>query len=172
MSDLPKSDTLCERCSLLSFDDAAIGGVEVTDEDGIARVSFPESQIEFRPSDWLERQELYNFPPDYRLVRLGWELDDILPDMPRLSRSSELGCGFCRALRTSLEETFAREAKSNFTNAGAANLVAYLSLVDRDVEGLVVEAICNPTGLDGSNSAIQTIFPIEGDFSKSHCVTW
>jgi hypothetical protein len=171
MSDSTKNDALCERCSLLSFDDAAIGGVEVIDEDGVARVSFPESKIEFRPSYWLKNQELYGTPPEYRLVRLDWKLDDILPDMPQLSLSSELGCGFCRALRRSLEETFAREAKSNFTNAGAANLVAYLSLVDRDVEGLVVEVICKQTGLDGSNSVIRAIFPIEGDLSKSRSVT-
>jgi hypothetical protein len=171
MSVSTENDTLCKRCRLLSFDDAAIGGVEVIDQDGVARLSFPESKIEFRPSYWLQRQEFYGTPPDYRLVRLKWELNDILPIMPQLSHSSKLGCEFCRALRRSLEETLAREAKSNVITPYTANLVAYLSLVDRDVEGLVVEETRISTGLDVSNSVIRAIFPIEGDFSKSHCVT-
>ena len=151
MSDKPKADTLCELCSLLSFDDGAIGGQEVIGEDGVARLSFPESQLKFRHG--------------YRLVRLDWKLDDVVPDMPSLSRSSQLGCAFCQALRRSLEETFAKKAESYSIKAGAMNLVAYLALVDEGVGGLVVEATFNHTSLNRA-VVLQTVFPIEAGSSK------
>ena len=163
MSDLPKPDTLCRRCSRLSFDDAAIGGQEVVDEYGTARLSFPESRIELRPLDWQSMQDLVPDVPDYRLVRLDWRLDETLPNMPHLSRSSRLGCAFCKALRRSLEDTFAKERIS--ITAGTMSLVAYLSLVDDGVEGLVVEATYQ-TSLCKNNAAIRTIFPIEAASSK------
>ena len=165
MSDPPETSTLCERCSLLSFDDLALGGQEVVGEDGIARLSFPESKIEFRPEDWPEYREHDGDEPDYRLIRLDWELDEILPDMPHLSRSSELGCVFCRALRMSVEETLAAEAKTSSIDDGPLSLVAYLSLVDEGIEGLVIEGSFNQDSLD---DVVQIIFPIEASSSKSH----
>jgi len=165
MSDSPKTDTLCERCSLLSFDDGAIGGQEVVGEDGVPRLSFPESKIEFRPEEWLEIREYDGDEPDYRLIRLDWDLDETLPDMPHLSRSSQLGCVFCQALRKSLEETLAEEAKTCSINDGPLSLAAYLSLVDEGIEGLVIEGIFNQDSLD---SVVQIIFPIEASSSKSY----
>jgi len=166
MSDPPKDGALCDRCSLLSFDDAAIGGREVIDENGTTRLSFPESRIELRPSDWHQRQDFYRTPPDYRLVRLKWKIDDVLPDMPRLSRSSQLGCAFCQALRRSLEETFASEAKYSHITAGPLILQAYLAIVDerdRRIEGMMVEASCG-------SDAIQIIFPIEATSGELCCI--
>jgi len=165
MSDPLKDGTLCERCRLLSFDDGAIGGQEVVGEDGVPRLSFPESKIESRPDEWLEIREHDDDEPDYRLVRLDWELDEILPDMPHLSRSSQLGCVFCQALRKSLEETLAEEAKTYSINDGPLSLAAYLSLVDEGIEGLVIEGIFNQDSLD---SVVQIIFPIEASSSKSY----
>ena len=165
MSDQTKDGALCERCSLLSFDDAAIGGQEVVGEDGVARLRFPESRIECRPLNWLERRELYPDGPWYRLIRLDWELDDNLPDMPRLACSSELGCGFCRALRRFLIEAIPKETKIFPADDGPLKLVAYLSLVDEDIEGLVIEASSKTVDWI---SDIQAMFPFEADPGKSH----
>jgi hypothetical protein len=154
MSDSTENETLCERCRLLSFNDLAIGGREVVGEDGAARLSFLESRIELRPKNWLERRDLYRLPPDYTLVRLGWELDDTLPGMPFLSRSSQLGCVFCQALHNSLEETLAEEAKFHTGYNGILHLVAHLSLANEGVEGLMVEATS-----DELVRPIQIIFP-------------
>jgi len=158
MSDSMKHDTLCERCSLLSFDDLAIGGQEVVDEDGVARLFVPESQIETRPLDWPWRYT------DYALVRLDWKIMDTLPGMPQLSHSSQLGCVFCQALLSSLYETLAEKAESYSIYDGTLTLVAYLSLIDRGintgVEGLLVEVT------DGNKMKIQMLFPIEADGSE------
>ncbi|OWY45241.1 HET-like protein [Alternaria alternata] len=166
MSDSTEYDTLCERCSLLSFDDLALGGQEVVNEDGVARLCFPKSRIELRPS--------YDFDaavdmPVYRSVRLDWEAEDVLPDMPRLSHSSQLGCVFCQALLKSLKEAFAEEAKSYEIHDGTLNLVAYLSLDDEGVEGLLVEATFNQDRFDKTSNTIHTLFPIEAD---SDCGKW
>jgi len=165
MSDPPECNSLCERCSLLSFDDGAIGGQEVVGEDGVARLCFPESKFEFRPENWLEYREHDGDEPDYRLIRLDWELDEILPDMPHLSRSSELGCGFCQALRGLLVNKIVKGGETHPTDDVPLNLIAYLSLVDEGIEGLVIEASFNNGDWD---RLIQTMFPLETGPGKSH----
>lgn len=152
MSGSTENDTLCERCSLLSFDDSAIGGQEVVGKDGVARLHFPESQIETRPSPIEIPRAIY------QLIRLDWEVEDILPDMPRLSHSSELGCVFCQALLRSLEEALAEKAKIYTICHGRLDLVAYLSLADEGVEGLLVEATFNHEGLWEERRVISTLF--------------
>jgi hypothetical protein len=159
MSDSTENETLCERCRLFSFNDLAIGGREVVREDGAARLSFLESRIEFRPEGWLESRDLDDIL-DYRLVRLEWELDDALPDMPLLSRSSQLGCALCQALRNSLEETLEEEAKLRTGYVGVLHLLAYLALADGGIEGLVVEATFNEI------DQARIMFPIEASSSK------
>ncbi|KAF7675981.1 hypothetical protein GT037_005486 [Alternaria burnsii] len=159
MSDSTKNGTLCERCRLLSFDDLALGGQEVVNKDGIARLRFPESRIESRPR---------SCPPElsfYRLVRLDWKVEDILPDMPRLSHSSQLGCPFCQALLRSLEDAFAKEARTGIIHDGALNLVAYLSLVDEGIGGLIVEATSPRSNQSWHDKRleIQAFFHIEAD---------
>jgi len=167
MSDSRQTDTLCERCSLLSFDDLAIGGQEEVGEDGLARLSFPDSIIEFRPLNWGEDRESSIDPPIYRLIPLGWKLYDTLPDMPLLLRSSQLGCTFCRALYGSLEETLAEEAKEGPSLiAGTLNLVAYLSLADEIMEGLVVEVTSDQTSFGYGWKAANIMFPLEAASSK------
>jgi len=167
MSDSRQTCTLCERCSLLSFDDLAIGGQEEVGEDGVARLSFPDSIIEFRPLDWGEDRESRNHPPQYRLVPLDWWLYDTLPNMPILLRSSQLGCAFCRALHGSLEEMLAEEAnKGPPLIAGTLDLVAYLSLADEIMEGLVVEVTSDQTNFGYGWEAAHIMFPLEAASSK------
>lgn len=152
MIDLPRSDTLCERCSSLSFDDQAIGGREIVGADGVARLSFPESKIKYGYG--------------YRLVRLNWELDDTIPDMPHLSHFSQLGCAFCRALRRSLEQSLAREGENYSISAGSLALTAYLALNLEGVEGLFIRSIIKNTRLDLTPSFIPILFLAEADSSK------
>jgi len=164
-SDQPKPENLCERCSLLSFDDGAIGGQEVVGEDGVARLCFPESRIECRPLGWLEHRDVYPDGPKYRLIRLDWELDETLPDMAHLSRSSQLGCTFCQALRGSLVKTITKEPTIWPIEEYALNLVAYLSLVEGGMEGLVIEGTFKHTSLNVTK-VYQTIFPVEATPGK------
>jgi hypothetical protein len=163
MSGSTENDTLCERCSLLSFDDFALGGQEVV---GFSRLYFPEARIETRPDNW---PKLAGTPP-IQLVRLDWKVEDSLPDMPQLSRSCQLGCLFCQALLGSLEEALAEGAKDDIIYEGALVSVAYLSLVGEGIEGLLVETTSttffqNP--LDPRRILSRSLFPIEADSSKS-----
>jgi len=161
MSDSLGPDTLCERCSLLSFDDSAIGSCEVVGGDGVARLSFPESRIEEHNSS------IAVF--DLRLIPLDWKLEEILPDMPHLALSSQLGCVFCQALLKSLEDTLAEMAKTREIDDGPLDLAAYLSLTDGGIEGLVIKATFNQAAtLDGARVFLTlTIFSIEADSGKS-----
>jgi hypothetical protein len=147
--------SLCERCNLLSFDDLAIGGQEVEDEEGFARLSFEDTRIEFRENDETNR--------DYSLVRLGWCLKDTLPDMPHLLDSSQLGCAFCNALRLQIKESLARSYYS--IQNGPLILIVYLSLFEEGIEGLLIEGTFNET--ESEFKTIRIMFPIEAAPSKS-----
>lgn len=68
---------LCGKCSVLSFDDAELGGYE---EDGV---------LQFADEDNEQRKTL----------RLGYRHFDTLPDLPLLQKSAESGCHFCAILR-------------------------------------------------------------------------
>ncbi|KAH8627219.1 hypothetical protein IG631_16987 [Alternaria alternata] len=170
MSDSTEDDTLCECCSLLSFDDLAIGGQEIVYEDGVARLHFPCARIEFRPKYWTQDWGM----PDYRLVRLDWKVEDFLPDMPRLFRSCQLGCVFCQTLLRSLKDALEGRGTPDFKWSGRLELVAYLSLslVDEGVDGLLVEATqitLDQDWFDVRQELFQTLFPIEAD---SNCEKW
>ncbi|KAK9780218.1 putative HET-domain-containing protein [Seiridium cardinale] len=75
MSHPAENTTLCERCNFLSFDDSAIGGREAVDEDGLARLSFEDAKVQWRPEYYQEDPDKYGVP-DYRLIRLEWSLED------------------------------------------------------------------------------------------------
>jgi len=167
MSDPPKDGTLCERCSLLSFDDAAIGGYEVIGEDGVARLAFPESKIESRPTNWMAGREFVEYLPGYRLVRLDWKLEEIFPDMPHLSRSCQLDCMFCQVLHGWLQETLATEAEFYPEITGALSLIAYLALEGEGIEGLVVEATYQISFAE-HESVVRAMFPIEAGSGTSY----
>lgn len=157
MSDSTKNDTLCERCSLLSFDDLAIGGQEVVGKDGIARLHFPDARTGILP--------VYS-TKNYRLVRLDWKVEDSLPDMPQLSHSSQLGCVFCQTLLRLLEDVLARRTEFHTIDDVELNSVAYLLLlVDKGIERLLVETTFNHSEV---KTHLMFRFPIEADSSKSH----
>jgi hypothetical protein len=166
MSNATENATLCKRCSLLNFDDLALGGQEVVNEDGIAQFHFPDARIETRPKYCTQDQP----PPDYYLVRLDWHVEDSLPDMPELSGSCQLGCVFCQALLRSLEDAFATGEKSYTVHDGTLNLVAYLSLVDEGIQGLLIETTFNQNWGSEQKRVIQSLFPIEADSSKSRYI--
>lgn len=96
--------TLCERCNLLRFDDSATGYREVVDKEGVARLSFENAEVEWRPHDYKEREVEFRYWYDYKLIQLGWHLDHGLPNMPQLSTSSQAGCDFCNSLRLGLKK--------------------------------------------------------------------
>jgi hypothetical protein len=150
-----KDTSLCERCNLLSFDDLAIGGQEVEDEEGFARLSFQDSRIEFR-------ENYGNTQRDYSLVRLGWYLNDTLPYMPHLLGSSQLGCAFCNSLRLKIEESLA----GSYFNIqdGPLTLIMYLSLFEGGIEGLLVEGTFSE--IENVYKYIDILFPIEAAPSK------
>ncbi|KAF2448951.1 HET-domain-containing protein [Karstenula rhodostoma CBS 690.94] len=162
--------SLCERCKLLSFDDLAIGGQKVVDEDGSLRLSFKDTKTEVRP----EYDEGYQDLHDYTLIRVGWLLDDILPDMPNLSHSSQLGCAFCSALHRELKEELVQDMRYYTIHDGPLTLIVYLSLVEKGVEGLLVEGTFNQE--KGRYGVVQTFFPIEAaprtDPAFDNCEKW
>lgn len=164
MSQAATASTLCERCSLLSFDDLAVGGRETVDEDGFPRLSFEDAETEVRPK-WLEEEEDSLKEPDCELVRLAWHVDDILPDMPSLHHSSDSGCAFCSAVTLKLKEEIATQAKYYHVQDGPLTLNAFLSLVEGDIEGIVVETLFKSD--QDWEQDIQIYFPIEATLSRS-----
>jgi hypothetical protein len=127
-------------------------------EDGFLRLSFKDARTEVRPEYYEEDPGRYG-DPDFTLVRLAWHLDEILPDMPNLFRSCELGCAFCNALRVKLKNDLAKEARYYTVHDGPLILTVYLSLGEKGVEGLLVEGAFNQE--KGIYGVIQIFFPIE-----------
>lgn len=77
--------TLCNKCQVLRFDDAALGGYE-------GRSSESERCLKFDENDRTR-----HFFLDYFLV-------DELPGLHALAEFSERGCKFCGLLRTAIFE--------------------------------------------------------------------
>jgi hypothetical protein len=81
---MPSSSiTLCPKCQVLRFDDAALGGYE-------GRSSRGKTCLKFNEDDRTR-----NFYLDYFLV-------DELPDLRALGEFSRRGCKFCGLLRTAI----------------------------------------------------------------------
>ncbi|KAH7394854.1 heterokaryon incompatibility protein-domain-containing protein [Phaeosphaeria sp. MPI-PUGE-AT-0046c] len=81
---------LCRNCSVLSFNDAEIGGVELRMPEGECVLGFAEG---------------LPLPQEgKRKVRLEYNMSDMLPHLQNLQRSSQAGCNFCGALRDSTQE--------------------------------------------------------------------
>ena len=77
---------LCEQCRFLCFR-ASPGGFTEVEENGQTRLTFPERM---QP---LHRQGF---------VKIRYQCNDDLPDLPRLRKSALAGCSFCGLLRESL----------------------------------------------------------------------
>jgi hypothetical protein len=71
---------LCDKCSVLRFDDTIVNGYEAEAEDG----------HHYLKSD--DDDETVRFWLDYHHT-------DLLPDLPWLKASAEAGCAFCGQLR-------------------------------------------------------------------------
>jgi hypothetical protein len=81
MADLPGvgESPLCEKCSVIRFNDKALGGYETTNGTG---------------------ESVLAFGIDYpETLKLDYMHHDTLPDLPCLEASAEAGCAFCSALR-------------------------------------------------------------------------
>lgn len=153
--------TLCERCSLLAFDDRATGCRAVTDENGVAKLLFDEAKVEWRCKA-RTRETLY-----YKLIRLRWHLDDSLPHLPALSNSSQSGCDFCKTLLDYLQMNQSAGLLSRYDSIhdGPLSLAAYISLCEERIEGLVIELVSNKT--ESEEKSVRVHFPIEASPSES-----
>lgn len=151
---------LCERCSLLAFDDLAAGCRDVTDEKGVARLVFDDAKLEWR---YGEPRRLYY----YKMIRLRWHLDDSLPHLPQLSSSSHSGCDFCNFLLADLKSRQRSGVLSDSFSIhdGPISLTAYISLCEKGIEGLVVELVQNEN--ESEEKSLRIFFPIEASPSKS-----
>jgi hypothetical protein len=79
-------DMLCQRCSVLSFDDRIFR--DFVGED--YAIPLYDDEVNQRLNE---------------LLGLNYELTDTFPGLPRLAASVETGCAFCKALReATLEE--------------------------------------------------------------------
>ncbi|PVH92023.1 HET-domain-containing protein [Periconia macrospinosa] len=135
-----------------------MGGREVIDEDGNARLSFQHAHQNLRQGS-LER-------PDVTMVRLGWAFHDDLPSLPRISKSSRVDCAFCEALRSGIEESLFERSKYYSVRRGRISFTACLSIAKKGVEGLVIEGTFQDSSF--RNRVIQIFFPVEADLSKMH----
>lgn len=96
--------TLCEKCSVLSFDDKALGGYVKKDKSGREYLSFdkvPDGRNNLRPN-WRRFQkdrDVDSYKWSEWNLNLKYEHTDHLPDLPLLKASAESGCMFCAALR-------------------------------------------------------------------------
>jgi len=91
---------LCDKCSVLRFNDKDLGGHKAQSNDGQDILSFPGGD---GSQEWS------------RQLWLDYTHHDSLPDLPRLKASAETGCAFCAILRsTALELGFAKPVQVTF----------------------------------------------------------
>ena len=76
---------LCERCSVIRFDEVNLGGYEGVSESGQPRLKFDIKEMK-------------------KVFALDYSHKDILPELPGLQSSAEAGCGFCKVLRDAILE--------------------------------------------------------------------
>lgn len=74
---------LCQKCSVLYFDDSAHGGYVTKDDLGYYVLGVSE-----------------NDPPYGKELKLDYVVSDTLPDLPYLEVSAASRCVFCRSIRT------------------------------------------------------------------------
>lgn len=76
----PSAATLCQDCQALQFDDSRPEFTKLT----------------------AEGHECHAETRSYSVAKLDYEVHDSLPELPRLRRSADGGCHFCRFLRDTL----------------------------------------------------------------------
>ncbi|KAH6878052.1 heterokaryon incompatibility protein-domain-containing protein [Alternaria rosae] len=95
-----RESTLCNKCSVLRFNDKRLGGHKAQNNDGQEILSFIVGNDSQEPCQQL---------------RLDYLQHDSLPDLPHLKASAEAGCAFCAILRSmALELGFAKPAQVTF----------------------------------------------------------
>jgi len=91
---------LCDKCSVLRFNDKELGGRKAQSHDGQEILSFTDGNNPYEPC-----RELW----------LDYIHRDSLPELPCLKASAEAGCAFCAILRsTALELGFTRPVQVTF----------------------------------------------------------
>jgi len=91
---------LCDKCSVLRFNDKELGGHKAQSHDGQDILSFGRAK---------DSQEVC------RQLYLDYIHHDSLPDLPRLKASAEAGCTFCAILRKmALELGFSKSVQVTF----------------------------------------------------------
>jgi hypothetical protein len=92
--------TLCDKCSVLRFDDRRLGGYTVQNDHGEEVL-----RIDHDKYDGTSRQ-----------LWLDYIHHDSLPELPYLRASAEAGCAFCAMLRSvTLERNFVDPARATFS---------------------------------------------------------
>lgn len=81
---------LCEKCSVLQFDDSKIGGYEAENETGESVLNFGE--------------HIYNSNE----LKLDYMQSDVLPELQVLKAASDAGCVFCGGLRNATLRTYSQ----------------------------------------------------------------
>jgi hypothetical protein len=76
---------LCEKCSVIRFDDVTLGGYEGISESGQPMLKFDTKKVK-------------------KVLALDYSHEDVLPELPGLKKSAEVGCGFCKVLRDAVLE--------------------------------------------------------------------
>lgn len=127
-----RESTLCDKCSVLRFNDKELGGHKTQSHDGEEVLSF------MNENDRRER---------YRELWLDYIHEDSFPDLPCLRAAAEAGCAFCAMLRSvALELGFAKPIQVTFKllylwhphtrpQFGLCTLIARLQLGHIEFEG-------------------------------------
>jgi hypothetical protein len=91
--------TLCDKCSVLRFDDMRLGGYKVQNDHGEEILRFDNECDAWGRRLWLDYMH-----------------HDSLPELPHLGASAEAGCVFCAMLRSAaLELNFIQPAQVTFS---------------------------------------------------------
>jgi hypothetical protein len=83
-----EESVLCDKCSVIRFNDMNLGGYKSTSNSGEPFLAFGKDKGKVRVGSELRDQ-----------LELEYMHHDRLPDLPFLKASAESGCAFCAALR-------------------------------------------------------------------------
>jgi hypothetical protein len=76
---------LCEKCSVIRFDEENLGGYEGISDSGQPMLTF-------------------DIKHKKKILALDYYHEDVFPELPGLQISAEAGCGFCKMLRDAILE--------------------------------------------------------------------
>jgi hypothetical protein len=149
---------LCQRCSVLSFDDMAHDGFASQNDDGKWLLHFRQAE--------RGRGDPVVF---YKEIQLDFELSDRLPDLPSLRASGEAGCEFCGALRDAV-----LTLRLNFSRKVTFNLRYLWSTMTGELAGLaglkflVVHLDIENEGSEDNDHRNNILFNVDGESGKNY----